>query len=181
MRDFFNGMNLPRLIILVCLLASVVLGYFVYERTEYLAKVERDLVSVENVIREIQQNAMELERLQELSRDDRFKDNDASMSFFQSLSADGRVQLGQIIVDNGRDKPQGKGVVDKVYTVKPALKEMSFDRQRIGNFLFLLEETGNHAKVTSIDLEPHGKFRPGEITNDQWDYTIKVTSRTKRE
>ena len=180
MKNFFSNMNLPRFIILICLLSSVVLGYFVYERTQYLDKVERDLVSVQNVIREIQQNAMELERLQQLSRDDRFKEDQSAESFIREISTNRAVQLGQVDINNN-SKPQGKGIVDKIYTLSPLLKEQKFRRDQIGNFLYLLEEKGSHVKVTSIDLSPHGKFRAGEITNDEWKYKIKLTSRTKRE
>lgn len=181
MKGFFSNMNFPRFIILICFLSSAVLGYFVYERTQYLAKVERDLVSVQSVIREIQQNAMELERLQQLSRDDRFKEDQSAESFIREISTNRAVQLGQVDIDN-TSKPQGRGIVDKIYTLSPLLKkEQKFRRDQIGNFLYLLEEKGSHVKVTSIDLRPHGKFRAGEITNDEWTYEIKLTSRTKRE
>ena len=122
MSNFFGNMNLPRFIILICLLASAVLGYFVYERTQFLAKVERDLVSVENVIREIQQNAMELELLQQLPRDDRFKEDQSAVSFIRDISTNPAVNLGQVDIDN-TSKPQGKGIVDKIYTLSPLLKK----------------------------------------------------------
>lgn len=181
MSGFFRNMTLPRIIILVCLSASCVLGYFVFERTERLAQIERELIMVEKVIRDIQQNAIELERLQALSRDDKFKEDHAAESFIRQVSSDRAVQLGQVKIDIG-SKPQGKGIIDKIYTLDPLhKKEQKFRRDQIGNFLYLLEEQGTHVKVTSIDLRPVGKFRAGEISNDEWTYEIKLTSRTKKE
>jgi len=179
--DFFRNLNLPRFIILICLTASAVLGYFVFERTERFAQIQRELVMVEKVIKEIQQNSMELERLQALSRDDKFKEDQAAESFIRQISGEQVVQLGQVKIQN-RAKPQGKGILDKIYELEPQhSKEQKFSRDQIGNFLYLLEERGTGVKVTSIDLRPVGKFRAGEITNDEWTYKIKLTSRTKKE
>ena len=94
--DFFSNMNLPRFIILICLTSSGVLGYFVFERTERLAEIERELVQVEKVIKEIQQNAIELERLQALSRDDKFQEKSAAEDFIRNMADDPVVKLGQV-------------------------------------------------------------------------------------
>jgi hypothetical protein len=171
-------MTLPRFIIFGCLMASAVLGYFVFVRMERLEQVKDELVLVKKVIKEIQQDAVELERLQALSRDDKFKEEETAEDFIRAIADQRVVQLGQVKLSN-KKKP-GKGVEDHIYTIQPVhKKEQKFHRDQIGNFLYRLEEQGSHVKVTSIVLKPHDKVRPGEFGNDEWTYDIELTSRTK--
>ena len=179
MKNFFRNMTLPRFIIFSCFTASAVLGYFVFVRMERLKQVKKELVSVEKVIKEIQQDAMELERLQALSRDDKFKEEQTAEDFIRAIADQRVVQLGQVKLSNKKKTPV-KGVQDHIYTIQPVhRKEQKFHRDQIGNFLYRLEEQGSHVKVTSIALKPHIKVRAGEFGNDEWTYDIELTSRTK--
>lgn len=181
MKNVFSSMNLPRFIIFGCLAASAVLGYFVFARMERLEQVKKELVLVEKVIKEIQQDAMELERLQALSRDDKFREEQTAEDFIRAIADQPVVRLGQVKLNNKKKTPV-TGIQDHIYTIQPVhKKEQKFHRDQIGNFLYSLEEQGSHVKVTSINLKPHGTkaLRPGEIGNDEWTYEIQLTSRTK--
>lgn len=177
--SFFTNMTLPRFIIVFCLTGSAVLGYFVLEKTERLDQIQIELNKVETVIKSIQQGAIELERLQALSRDDKFQEEQTAEDFIRLTAGDRVVQLGQVGITNKKKSPV-KGIEDRIYSISPVhKKEQKFRRDQIGNFLYLLEEQGSHVKVTSIDIKPHGKIRAGEIGNDEWTYDVELTSRTK--
>ena len=51
--DFFTNMNVPRLVTLVSLIGSCVLGYFVYERTARLEEIHRETAQVPGLVKEI--------------------------------------------------------------------------------------------------------------------------------
>lgn len=181
MSDFFRAMNLQRFLILFCLVGSAVLGWFVYERTERLAEVHRELVQVERVIKEIQQDAIELERLQTLARDDKFQEEQTAEDFIRQTANDRVVLLGQVEITNKR-KPLTKGIEDRVYSIAPLhKKEQKYRREQIGNFLYRLEEQGQHVKVTSVEIRPVDRLKPGEIGNDEWTFDVQLTSRIKTE
>lgn len=178
MIDFFRHMNFPRAVILLCLTASAVLGWFVYERSLRLQEIHAELARVETIIREIQEKAMELDELQKISSENKFRDLDMAESFIRETAADPVVKVGQVDI-TPKTKSPAKGIEDRIYAVRPLRKEQRFHREQIGNFLYRLEEKGTHVKVTSVEIRPHQKLKPGEIGNDEWTFEAELTSRTK--
>ncbi len=167
MVDFFRNMNFPRAVIVLCLAASAGLGWLAYQRTMRLQEIQDELVRVETLIRQIQERAMELDELQKISSENKFRNLDMAESFIRETAADPVVKVGQVDI-TPKTKVPYKGVEDRIYSVRPLRKEQRFHREQIGNFLYRLEEKGTHVKVTSIEITPHEKLKAGEIGNDEW-------------
>ena len=178
--DFFRNMNFPRAVIVLCLTSSTVLGWLVYERTQRLAEIQSELVRVERVIREVQERAMELDELQKISSENKFRDMDMAQTFIAATAADPKVKVGQVDITPKPRTPY-KGVEDRIYLVRPLRKEQRFLRQQIGNFLYSLEKEGTNVKVTGIDIKPKDKPKAGEFVDDEWTFELELTSRVKVE
>ena len=91
------------------------------------------------------------------------------------------VQIGDVDIDpNDRTVVNGKGLQDKIYTIRPADSDRTFKRVNIGNFLYKLETDVGRVVVTKIELTPgNGRLRPGEVGTDDWDFVIEVTTRER--
>ena len=175
MKDFFGNMNFPRAVIIVSLLASAVLGYFVRERTDRLAQIHEELRRVPELVKSIQQLGITHTQYQEAAAGKAgVSDNDYD-PYIRRIAADDLVGIGQVQIDPSKKK--SKDTEDRIYKIKPAQKNQKYYRAKIGNFLYKLETDSRRVKVTRFKLTPHKKLKPGDVGNDQWTFEATITSR----
>ena len=179
--SFLRGMSFPRVVFIVSVLASAVLGWFVYQRTQRLRQVERELARVEEVIKEIQEDAIFLDKLMKIADGEVLKgDQDDPETYIRSVAAADRVSVGQVNTTVSKRSPE-RQIEDRIYTIKPANKNQRYHRSQIGNFLYKLESDSRRVKVTSLRITPFGKLKAGEIGNDEWVFETDITTRSKVE
>ena len=178
MLDFFRNMTFPRAVIVISLLASCVLGYFVYEKTTRLDEIHNELDLVPNLVTEIQRLGVELTQYQEVANGDTVGSDGDFDPYIRAIAASEFVQLGQLIINPSRRNP-AKDIEDRIYVIKPAQKTQKYHQSKIGNFLYKLEADSRRVKVTHFKLSPFKKVSPGEVGADQWTYEVTITSRSQ--
>lgn len=175
--SIFQAMTFPRWVIVVMVISSSVLGYFVYERSQRLEQVKQDLqVRVPRLAQEIQQLAMELDDLQDRADKENLKGEAKPEYYIQTIAHSDVTRIGEVNVTPQRPKSY-KGFEDHTYTIKPVNKSAKFYRNQIGNFLYKLEADSRKVRVTKIDLKPTDPVKTGEIGPDEWTFTVELTSR----
>jgi hypothetical protein len=175
-KDFFRNLNFPRWIITVMLLASAVLGYFVWQRGARLDEVQLELSRAAKLVTSIQELAMQLDALQDLKAKQLFTAQDDPEQYIRDIAKDDKVKVGQVDITPS-ERESGKGIVDKKFRIKSSNKNARFARSQIGNFLYQLEAKSRLMRVTSLKIQPVEKLKPGEIGNDTWAFETEITSR----
>lgn len=178
MKGLFSRMSFPRAVILFCSLGSVALGILVWMRSQRLAEVKRELARMPEIVRGIQEDAHTLAALQRSADSEKFKAQSEPLTYIQSIGAEENVNIGQLKIDKSTATP-GRGIEDSIYKIAPAEKSAKFDRLRIANFLYRLEEASRRVKVTRLKLLPFEKTTPGQVGRDLWTFDADLTTRTK--
>jgi hypothetical protein len=178
--SFFSRMSFPRAVILFCGLGSLGLGTLVYLRSQRLAEVKVELDNVPKIVMEIQANAYKLEELSRSAGSEKFKAQSEPLSYIIGISAEPNVEMGQLKIDKNT-RPMAKGIEDNVYKITPDTKTQKYQRLKIGNFLYRLEEASRRVKVTRLKLTPFEKVSPGDIGKDAWTFEADLTTRIKTE
>ena len=176
--SFFQRMSFPRAVILLCSLGSLAFGVLVYLRTARLAEVHSELISVKNVVKEIQTDAYRLAELQKAASAESLKGQDEPETYIRQVAVDGAINLGQISITKGTKNP-ARGIEDSSYTIKPTEKTQRFTLGQVGNFLYKLEADSRRVKVTQLKLTPYEKISPGQGGKDSWNFEAELTTRTK--
>ncbi len=178
MIDFFRNMSFPRAVIVVSLLASCALGYFVREKTTRLAEIESELARVPDLVTDIQRLGVELTQYQEVANGDTVGADGDFDPYIRGIAASPFVGIGQLLVNPSQRNP-AKDIEDRIYSIKPAQKTQKYHQSKIGNFLYKLEADSRRVKVTRFKLTPFKKVNPGEVGQDQWTFEITITSRSQ--
>ena len=199
MLAFFKGFNLARLIILLCLVGTAVLGWMVFERqkqiNDYQARlgldeefVFRPAVDgmnatqswVEKKVRSIQQLGNDYTAKMKQLEGEGLKGQDTPQSYIRSIAANRRVALGSLVI-TPRER-ENRGYTDKTYAIQPnstdnSRAKPSFQRTQIANFLWSLEEGSARVKVTGLEIRTPGR-RDFEVhPSDMWEFTCELTER----
>lgn len=201
MMDFLRGFNLARLIIIVCLIGSCVLGMQVFERQkmiiDYREKLGLDdkgqfvlptggVVSgsswVEKKVRSIQQLGQDFTSRMEELEGEGMKGQDSPQTYIRTIANKSRVALGGLSIQPRSQ--QQRGYEDNKYTILPTNDDKSrekptFQRTQIANFLYSLEEGSRKIKVTALDIHPPGRRDFNEFPSDRWEFTCEVTERVE--
>ena len=175
MKNFFVNMNFPRAVIVVSLLASIVLAWLLAEGYGRRTEVRAEIARTPQDIRVIQELALRLDKLQSLAdRETIGALNDLAV-YVRGHARHDRVKIGQ--VDTTPSETQfSKDIVDVRVKVKPQ-KDRHYSRGQIGNYLYRLEAGSPRVKVTSLKMILANKIRPGEISDDFWDFEAEITAR----
>lgn len=181
MIGFFRNLNFPRGVILVSLLASCGLGWLVYQRTQQLEEIQRDLELVPGLVQDIQKLGIELNNYQEIASGEILKGEDYDAeTYIREIAADENVNVGQVKTTPSLKSPY-RDVVDRIYKIQPDGRNPHYTRLQIGNFLYKLEADSRRVRVTSLKLTPSSKLKPGEIGDDNWTFEAAITTRDKEE
>lgn len=182
MKALLTTMNLPRFVILIGFLATAVLAWFDYEmglKLDYLKDAES--IRAPRLVRSIQSHSMRLTSLQEQLQDDVWLGQNNPGLYARTIAQDAQVLLGQVDVLPSRDERVVEGVIDKKYTIRPVNKDRGWGKDKIGNFLYLLEAKSQRVRVTRVKIQQPAKRRTKnfEIPPDEWTYEVEITSRQR--
>ena len=181
MKSFLASMNLARWIILLSLLASIGLGVLGYSLHKERVMLEGALeVDVPKRAQDIQVLARMCSKLNEEFMREGLVGQTNPEEYIRNLAINSNVALGSVRINASQGEP-AKGVVDRKYKIEPQEAKAAHQRDRIANFMWLLEDQSRRVRVTNIRLDQHGKFEPWEPSDDRWEWEIEVTSRQKRE
>lgn len=186
MKALLAEMNLARWVILVALLASVGLGFWGWslhgERMELVAALEIEVPKRAQNIQVLSLRHSELRK--DYDREGLRGQADAE-TYLRRLATHKDVVLGGADIKSMPDRSPAKGVVDRKYSIssqggrKSGRGATGFDRARIANYLWLLEQQSRRVRVTSVRLEPIDKTDPWIAASDLWSWDVEVTSRQK--
>lgn len=178
MIDFFRNLNFPRAVILVSLVASCVLGYLLAQRAARLDEIQSELRRTPQLVQEIQNLGIELDQYQQLAKGSNSLDTSDFSTFIRKTAATNVVGIGEVEVIPDERSP-ARDIVDKTYKIRPATRNQSYVRAKIGNFLYKLEADNPRLKVTDVQMTPAQKIRPGEVGDDRWTFEATVTARAQ--
>ena len=178
-----KSMTAPRWIIVVGSLGALGLGYNGWRLHEQRATLEAALETdglVERTSAKIQSLGKQITKLQADADREGLSGQTEPILYFRGFASDPNVRLGQVEVTGPKSQMIIKGTEDLQYTIRPQA-DKGFPRDRIMNYLYLLESQSRRVRVTSIQLNPEEKKKEWEHTNDMWKWNIELTSRTKVE
>lgn len=181
MKNFFQGFNLARGIILVSLVGSIVLAYLCWGRQQALNELKDDLgARTKPASQALMQSAHRHTQLARLQKDETLKGGQADLeTYIRKVASKDRVEVGDVDLTPS-DSPLSKGVLDKKYRIKSRNRERTYSRLTITNFLYTLEQDSRKVKVTSVKIEAAEKRLKPEVTpNDEWMFEAEVTSRQR--
>lgn len=180
---FFKSFNFVRLIILLSIAGSCVLGYLAWGQRQQIEELRSALArggAIERVVGEIKQNALLYSELVEERDADQLSEMKNTETYIQRMKNKDHVELGQISIQPS-ERPTGtRGVVDMTYRITPADKDEAFRKTKIANFLFSLEQNSPQVRVTDIKISnTERRPEPEAIPPDLWTFEAVITSRQK--
>lgn len=173
-------MSLPRAMILICSLGSLVTGAAVFLHSRRLDEVHGELRRVKELVKEIQTDAYRLDDLQRRASKEKFKAQEEPETYVRMVAGQDNVEMGQLDLTSRPDEP-ARGIKDTIYKITPQSRTFHYNRTQIGNFLYKLEAQSPRVKVTRLKLTPFDKPVPGEVGKDRWNFEADLTTRTKVE
>lgn len=183
-KDFFGAMNWARWIIVLGLLGSIGLAANGWRLHSARTELQSELTSaVPTRAQDIQFLGKLYSKLQADAEREGFVTQDKPDLYFRGIATDEAVQLGQIDVDPASPRSFFKGTLDLTYTLRPQVNksDVGFPRDRLANFMYLIEQKSGRVRVTRVRLDPFQKAKPWEPTDDRWKWEIAATSRAKDE
>jgi len=176
-------MNLARWIIVGSLVASAALGANGWRLHRDRVELEQALkVQVPKLAQDIQALSRKYSKLFKEAEREGLRGQDDPQSYIRGLAQDPNVSLGAVDIRPQSPTNPIKGVVDKRYVISPQDKNRGFSKDRIANYMWLLEQQSRRVRVTNIRFEQEQKLKPWEFGDDlRWKWEIEVTSRQKEE
>ncbi|QDV05086.1 hypothetical protein Poly30_05810 [Planctomycetes bacterium Poly30] len=180
-----------RIMIVVLLIGSIVLGWMDWQQYQEIQRYEDALKpngEIEKTVERIQMKAFKYTQYKERSATEGVKgagDSGSIATYVRERAQDGRVLWGGVQVGAAKEKAATVGkktYMDTSYKVTPQEKDQSFDRHRIANFFYLLEKDSRKLKITDLDIKTAGKAaRPEEIPRDAYDVEFTLTIRERKD
>lgn len=180
MKSFFRDLSLARGIILGSLALSIVLAVTGWRLHRERVELEVALAQeVPDLARETQELSKRYSKLYDEAEMEGLKGQNDPQTYFRSLAADSKVKLGSLEITTPQAQRPSKGVIDIKYRIQPQAREGGFDRKKIANYLWLIEDRSRRVRVTSFSMQREGSLKAWEYGNDRWKWDIEVTSRQK--
>lgn len=177
--SFFSELNFTRSVILVSLAGSAVLGWVVYDKTQELERLEREVATqAPLLVQNIQTLAVELNNLNAAVNLESLQGEQADAeSYIRGIAQRQAVDIGQVNITPS-SRSVRSGVEDRQWRIEPSDKDRKFALANISNFLYRMEEKSRRVKVTYLKLEPVKRLRDSDIGETrQWTFTAQITSR----
>lgn len=179
LKSILGSMNLARWIMLVGGLGALALavnGWRLHgQRVELEAALAPDGL-VQRTSAKIQLLGKQITKLQSDADREGLSGQTEPVLYFRGFAADPNVRLGQVEVAGPKSQTIIKGTEDLQYTIRPQ-SDKGYPRDRIMNYMYLLESKSRRVRVTSIQLTPEQKLKEWEFSNDMWKWNIELTSR----
>ena len=200
--SFFKDFNLARLIILVSLVGAGVFGYLAYGRYQRVLDYRERLGLnsdgvfvpaeegrpetmswIEKKVRSIQGLGHDYAEKNRQLAGEGLNGEESPMTYIRSQAVKENVSMGSVSI-NPDTRPQ-RGYTDHIYTIVPESdgrnNKPTFERTKIANFLFSLENGSSRVKVTALEMRSAGKPDFEQYHNDLWQFNCKLTERVKQE
>ncbi|MEM6671654.1 MAG: hypothetical protein AAF726_02350 [Planctomycetota bacterium] len=168
------------------LAGSLVLGWQAMKQQRVIDEYEAALRpggEVEKLAEGILKRAYQYTEYKERSANEGVKGDraDSVSTYVFELAARPRVQWGNLDIAKPRTTPAIDGFEDTNYRITPKDKNAQFERAKIANFLYLLEEESRKLKITEIDLRiADRKVKDHEVPADRWSVDLTVTVRDRK-
>jgi hypothetical protein len=176
----FANMTMARWIALLSLVLSAGLGGVGYWLHGERTRLEDELTSrIPKAAFDIQAAARRHTQLYQEFQREGLKGQSNPDEYIRVLARDVKVQLGGVEIKAAAPGSPAKDVVDRKYTIQPQDAKAGHKRDRLANYMWLLEQQSRRVRVTHVRLDPLEKHQPWEIGSDVWSWEIEVTSRQK--
>lgn len=171
-------MNLARWIIVFAVLSALGFGYKGWGAHKKRVELEVALEGeVEDLSARLLELSMEHTRLASQYSREGFKGQADLEVYIRDHASDNNVRLGNVDVDP-KQETVSTGLIDNNWLIEPADKGRGANRANLANFMYLLESKSSRVKVTKVDLTQNERnLKEHEISNDEWDWKIQITSR----
>jgi hypothetical protein len=181
-KALLESMNLARWVILVTLVASLVLAITGWRLQRKRSELELHLrTRVPAMSRDLQVLATQYSRMyKDAEREGLFGQKDPQL-YIREIAANPNVAVGDVLIDAPAPQSIARGVEDRRYSIKPQSTSRGFTRDRIANFMYLLEKSSSRIRVTRATIEREQTLKEWEVGADSWKWSIEVTSRQKTE
>lgn len=192
MKNFFQGFNSSRAMIMVFLLASAYLGYEAYAGVARVDQARTRLgldeagvpmagpnAPVHDLLRRIVHQAKRYTDFKEQLASDGMEHEDNLQSYIRNVAVHQKIGLGRINVTTQPTKSIFKGSQDREFRIRHKDAKADFSRLQACNFMFKLEDGSNRIRVTEFRMSAAERTEPESIPNDRWTFECKVTMREK--
>ncbi|MCP3919506.1 MAG: hypothetical protein GY711_28545 [bacterium] len=180
---FFRGLNFARVLILTCLIASCYLGWRAWTEHQQIKELKVALAEggeVENVVREVQTLSKKYTNLYKQLADENLRGEADPESYIRNIASRDNIELGSVEI-TPRERPLTRGIVDNTYRITPGDKKATFDKVKIANFLYTLEDASHRVRVTEIRIGVPDRIDSHEYPPDLWTFDCTITSRKRLE
>lgn len=184
MKSFFQNMNFARGLILVSAVGTPAIGIYCWQMRGEVAELrealETKMVPTVQTLMQSAQRHTELEKLKKGESLVGSGETDMN-TYIRRVGAKDHVEIGELNVTS-QETALTSGIVDKRFTIKPDSPTASFDRLRIVNFLYSLEDESRRVRLTRVKLEVADQkgLKPHEIPKDLWRFDCELTSRQRK-
>jgi hypothetical protein len=178
----FKNMNLARVIMLVALLGSLVLGWLGWMQRQTLVEMRKQLsTDMPELVKKVEAAGRRHTQLAKNLDKEGLKGQENLLTYAVKCATADRVEIGDIDPTQQTDKNINiEGVEDKRLRAKPKDPKRPFTRTRIANYLFKLEEASKRVKVTDIEIGLiDTKVKKHEVPEDNWTFDVEITSRQR--
>jgi hypothetical protein len=177
---FFKNLNLARGAVIASVLGSLVLGWLCWLQKAELETLQAaaSKQQIEKDMRQLMSLGHEHTQLRNALKSRSGSGADDIQSYVRRQATTKDVDIGNVEISK-ESKPI-KGVVDDVYRITFRDKDRSFDRVRLTNFLYKLEEGSPRLKITNITLQVAEKnLKPHEVPSDTWSLDTSLMVRQR--
>ncbi len=177
-----------RIMIVALLLGSIFLGWRAWTQHNEIQRYEEALAPgglVEKTVERIQRRAFQYTQYKRRSATEGVKgaaDQGSIAEYVRGHAQGSKVQWGGVKISAAKsrtttvDKKQYK---DTTYKVTAQEKDQTYNRLRIANLFYLLEQKSRKLKITDISITVADKTLPHEIPNDAYDVDFALTVRER--
>lgn len=178
MSDLFKNMNLARFIIVVTIPLAIGLGFFQSSQAQRVEDIQTDLDKrVPKMLSQIQQLAVDHTRLKSELSGEGLSGEASPQTYIRKIATSSRVEIGDVKITESKRTPF-TGIEDRIYTIRPSDSERGFQRLKISNLLYKLEEDSSRIKVTDVSIDiAQRRVKNHIVPEDKWTFTTQVTSR----
>ncbi|GEM_PF-1424767 len=184
---FLKTMTFAQGMIIICLVGSIALAprlFSNHNKIKSLTAAVAEGGELSSLVARIQSNSQLYSQLHEQKSGESLQGQGRATEYILRVAGGDSVDLGRINLPKPSRASAGSGAFDETFTIKPADPNRAFDRTRIGNFLFSLEDGTRRLRVTQLiltALNEAGKTRVKheEFPSDNWAFSCKVTSRSR--
>lgn len=180
-----KDLNFAKVMILLCLIGSAVLGWIDWKQYQEIASVKQSLQpdgEVEQLVYKTQKAGKEYAELSRALKGDELKSQDRPLSYISDIADEPLISIGQ--VDIRANDRRGRSTVDHIYSISPQNKDRFFSKLNIANFLFTLEEKSRKVRVTQLKMDQINsnektRVRATEFPADLYTFSAELTSRQR--